>query len=83
LWSIVKTTGRPLHESLTEVWNWPNTITLFVALRQKYDSFMELSEVPPEEHWDYPRLIRQHIEKLYPGMRDKSTTDINLEEVED
>jgi hypothetical protein len=47
----------------------------------KYDSFLELSEVPPEEHWDFPHLIRQHIERLYPGMK-KSSAEISTDDVE-
>jgi hypothetical protein len=81
LWSIVKTSGRPLHTSLTNVWDWPNTITTLIALRQRYDSFSELSEMPPEEWWDYPHLIRQHIEKLYPGLN-KSSAEFSTDDVE-
>jgi len=52
-----------------------------VALRQRYDSLMELSDVPPEEYWDYPALIRRHIENLYPGMN-KSSADVSTDDVE-
>lgn len=77
----MKNTGRPLHADLVNVWDWPNTITYLIALRSKYDSFAELSEVPPEEYWDYPHLIRQHIEHLYPGMN-KSSADVSVDEIE-
>jgi len=81
LWSIVKATGRPLHPTLTDVWNWPNTITFFIALRQRYDSFAELSEPLPQEHWDFPHLIKRHIERLYPGAN-KSSADVEVSEIE-
>jgi len=77
----VKQTGRPLHADLVDVWDWPNTITYLVALRMKYDSFQEMSEVPPEEHWDYPALIRRHVETLYPGLK-KTSVEISADDVE-
>lgn len=82
LWSIVKNTSRPLHSDLTDIWDWPNTVTYLVALRQRYDSYLELSEVPPEEHWDFPRLIQLHIEKLYPSMKNKSSAEVDITDIE-
>jgi hypothetical protein len=48
----------------------------------KYDSFSELPETPPEEHWDFPKLIERHIEKLYPHMKSSGSVDVNIEELE-
>ena len=82
MWRLTKNTSRPFHPDLADTWDWPNTVTFFVGLRMKYDSFLELSEVPPEEHWDFPHLIDKHIEKLYPHIKKASTVDLNLEELE-
>lgn len=81
MWGIVKNTGKPLHTDLIDIWDWPNTITYLVALRTKYDSFLELSEIPPEEYWDYPHKIRDWIERLYPGMK-KSSAEFSTDDVE-
>lgn len=81
MWTIAKHTGRPLHPDLGDAWDWPHTITNVVALRQRYDSYQEMSEPPPEEWWDFPHLIRQHIDKLYPSHK-KTTTDVEVTEVE-
>ena len=82
LWGIIKKTGRSLHPDLEDVWNWPNTISYLIALRTKYDSFLELSEVPPEEHWDYPYLINRWIERLYPNSKNKSSAEVDISEIE-
>lgn len=69
--------------SLGEIWDWPNTITYLIALRMKYDSFLELPEVPPEEHWDYPVYIKRHIEKIYPHTKtNKTSMEVDMEEIE-
>lgn len=86
-WTIAQKTGRPLHSDLTAAYDWPNTITLAVALRLRYDSYLELPEVPPEEIWDYPRLMRQWINRLYPqssgGEVNGSYAEINTSDIED
>lgn len=81
MWNIAKSTGRPLHPSLPDVWNWPYTITQAVHLRQRYDSYLELTEAVPEEHWDYPHLVRRHIERIYPSKK-KTSGEIDVAEVE-
>lgn len=85
MWTIAQKTGRPLHPDLVYVFDLPNTITLALALRMRYDSYMELTEVPPEEYWDYPHLIRQWIDRLYPsrgGEIKGSYAEVNLEDIE-
>ncbi len=83
MWSLAKNTGRHIHQTLpVNLWEWPNTVTLAIALRQKYDSFQELTEVPPEEHWDFPYLIKRWIERLYPHTKNKSGADIDIGDVE-
>lgn len=82
MWSLVKNTGNAIHKGLpVNIWEWPNTVTFAIALRQKYDSFLELPEVPPEEHWDFPDLITRHIEKIYPHMK-KSSAEYDSSAVE-
>lgn len=81
MWNIAKSTGRPLHPSLPDVWEWPHTITYVVSLRQRYDSYLELSEPIPVEWWDYPGKVRMHIEKLYPSKK-KTTHDIDFSSME-
>jgi len=49
----------------------------------RYDSYLEMIEVPPEEHWDFPRLIRQHVERIYPSVKNKTSADISVDDVED
>lgn len=83
MWNIAKTTGRPLHPSLPDMWDWPHTIANVVMLRQKYDSFGELSEPVPEEIWDFPHLVRRHVEKLYPSKNNKKTfAEVDMNEIE-
>jgi hypothetical protein len=83
VWGFAKLTGRPIHPSLKEVYDWPHTITTVCALRQKYDGFLELSEPPPIEWWDFPRYIQLHLEKLYPNMKEKKQhLEIDLDDVE-
>jgi hypothetical protein len=48
----------------------------------RYDSYQELIEVPPEEHWDFPKLIERHIERLYPSVK-KTSADVSVDEVEE
>lgn len=43
-----------------------------------YDSLQELPEQLPEEHWDYPHIVRRHIDKIYGK---KKETDIFVEEL--
>lgn len=81
MWNIAKSTGRPLHPSLGDMWEWPHTITYVVALRQRYDSYLELSEPIPEEWWDYPHKVRMHVEKLYPSKK-KTSAEFELSELE-
>lgn len=82
MWAIAKATGRPLHPELgNDVWDWPHTITQVVALRQRYDSLQEMAEPPPEEWWDFPHLIRQHIEKLYPSSK-KTAAEVDVTDIE-
>lgn len=83
MWSIVKTSGRSIHPSLGDFWEWPHTITTMIGLRMRYDSYLELSEPPPEEHWDFPEIIRRHIEKLYPNIKGGSGAEISSEDIED
>ena len=52
----------------------PNTISLALSLRMQYNSYMEFSEPLPEEYWDFPHLVREHLEKIYPHMRKASET---------
>lgn len=75
--------GQPLHPILRDEPEWPNTITHIIALRMRYDSYQELIEVPPEEHWDFPSIIRSHIDRLYPNMKQKTSTEYSVDEVED
>lgn len=83
MWSLAKQTNGKMHHNLPmNLWEWPNTVTLAIALRQKYDTFQELTEVPPEEYWDFPFLIRRWIERIYPHMKNKSGADINPDDVE-
>lgn len=80
MWAIAKDTGTALHSSLKNVVDFPHTITSAIALRRRYDSFYELPEIPPEEWWDFPHLIRRHIDKLYPSSknRDNIVTDDSI-----
>jgi AMMECR1 domain-containing protein len=48
----------------------------------RYDSYLELPEVPPEEWWDFPDLIRRHIEKVYPHTKSSSSAEIAVDDVE-
>lgn len=84
MWTIFKTSGLPFHPSLTYAREWPNTITQLLLLRKRYDSYQELSEPVPQEHWDYPHLVREHIDKLYPSRKNKKLTsiEINSDDVE-
>lgn len=82
-WTIAKKTGRPLHPDLEAVYDWPNTITYIVGVRMRYDSYLELMEVPREEIWDYPHLIREHIDKLYPKPKNSSTIQVDAEDIDD
>jgi len=88
MWNIAKTTGRPLHEDLLSVWDWPHTITYAVMLRQRYDSYLELIEPVPEEYWDYPQFVRAHVDKLYPSLSSNksstgTTATVDIEDIED
>jgi hypothetical protein len=62
---------------------WPHTITSIVALRQRYDTYAEFTEPLPQEHWDYPHLVRAHIERMYPSRGGSTSHDINPDMVED
>lgn len=81
MWSVAQSTGRPIHPSLGDMWLWPHTVMYAVMLRQKYNSYLELSEAPNENIWDFPHLIRAHIEKLYPS-KNKASGDIVVDDVE-
>jgi len=83
LWGIARNTGRPLWTDLEYASEWPHTLTHVVSLRQKYDSFLELSEPVPEEWWDIPHLVRRHIEKLYPSKKGSSVAEVNVSDIED
>jgi hypothetical protein len=50
-------------------------------MRQRYDSYLELSEPVPEELWDHPHLVRRHIERLYPS-KNKTHADIDVGDIE-
>lgn len=78
---MTKTTGVPIHPSLHHPINWPYTVAYAVALRQQYDSYQELPEPVPEEHWDHPHLVRAHIQKLYPSPK-KEAGEFSIDEVE-
>lgn len=82
MFGLSKLQGRPIHPDLPHVFDWPHTIVTVCALRQKYDSFLELTEVPPEEWWDHADYIEKHIEKLYPGSKKKTHLDIQLADVD-
>jgi hypothetical protein len=81
MWTIAKSSGRPLHPCLETPWNIPYTIAHVISLRIKYDSYLELPEPVPEEYWDYPHYVRSHIEKLYPHTK-KTSLEIAPTEVE-
>lgn len=81
MWSVAEKTGRPLYPSLRDVWDWPYTVMTVVQLRRRYDSYLELSEPIPEEHWDYPHLVRRHIERLYPRQQ-KSELEVPMSDIE-
>jgi len=61
----------------------PNTISMLIKLRMRYDSYQELPEMPPEEWWDYPQYINAHIEKLYPSIKKNNSVEVEVEEIED
>lgn len=62
----------------------PSTISYLISLRIRYDGYGELLEVPPEEHWDYPHLIRKHMEQLYPTLnKNKSNISVDEDEIEE
>jgi hypothetical protein len=82
MWGLSKANGRAVHPDLETMWDWPHTITTACALRQKYDSFLELPEMPPVEWWDYPDYIDRHVEKLYPSSK-KSHYEVPLDDVDD
>lgn len=82
MWHVAKSSGRPLHPSLQNAIDWPFTVSQVMMLRQKYDSYLELSEPVPEEYWDHPHLVRRHIDKLYPSKK-KTSADIDLATVEE
>lgn len=71
-----------LHPSLYEEWDWPHTIVYVLALRRQYNSYLELPKPIPEEHWDFPHLVRQHIDDMY-SSKDKSTAQVDIEEIEE
>ena len=79
MWSIAKSTGRPIHPQLPDMHEWPHTITACVTLRARYDSYQEFSEPIPQEYWDFPHLVRQHIEKLYPSSAKKSSHEVDVD----
>jgi len=84
MWSIAKSTGRPLHSDFQDVYEWPHTLTYTVALRQRYDSYLELIEPLPEEFWDYPHLVRDHIERIYPSSKKgRSSAEVDAGDVEE
>jgi hypothetical protein len=83
MWSIARSTGRPLHPDLVNMQEWPHTITTITALRQRYDSYAEFSEPLPQEHWDYPHLVRAHIDRMYPSSKKRTTHDVQLSMVEE
>jgi hypothetical protein len=60
---------------------WPHTVTTIVALRQRYDSFSEFSEPLPQEHWDYPHLVRAHIERMYPSASKKTSHEVDFNSI--
>jgi len=82
MWGVAKSTGRPLHPDFSDVWDWPHTLSYVVSLRQRYDSYLELIEPLPEEHWDYPHLVRQHIERIYPNSKNKRSGGDEVVEIE-
>ncbi len=68
------------------MYDWPNTITLAIALRLRYDSYLELPEVPDESIWDFPWLIRQWIDRLYPnkgGEHHGSYAEVDSNDIEE
>lgn len=79
---MAKNTGRPLWFSIEEVIDLPHTLTYVIMMRQKYDSFSELSEPVPEAWWDYPHLVREHIEKLYPSSSKGGKSTIEVGQME-
>jgi hypothetical protein len=81
MWNIAKSTGRPLHPSLPDVWDWPYTVAHAVMIRQRYDSYLELPESLPEEHWDFPYLVRRHIERVYPSSK-KTQAEVDVSDIE-
>jgi len=82
MWGLTKLHGRPIHPELQDMYDWPHTITAICAIRQKYDGFQELPEVPPVEHWDFPAIIDRHIEKIYPSSR-KKNYEVDVTDVDD
>jgi hypothetical protein len=62
---------------------WPHTITTITALRQRYDSYSEFTEPLPQEHWDYPHLVRAHIDRMYPTRAGRSTHEIDSDSIEE
>ena len=73
-------TKRSLDTSLDCVRDIPNTISMAMMLRLQYNNYLEFSEPLPEEHWDFPHLVKAHIDKLYPGVN-KTTSEVSTEEV--
>lgn len=83
MFGLSKLQGRPIHPDLPHMHDWPHTISTVCALRQKYDSFQELLEVPPEEIWDFSFEIDKWIERLYPNSKKRTSLDIPVAEVDD
>jgi hypothetical protein len=50
-------------------------------IRQRYDSYLELPESLPEEHWDFPYLVRRHIERVYPSSK-KTQAEVDVSDIE-
>lgn len=67
--------GEFSFENVVEL---PFTWTYAFTQRMYYDSLAELPEQLPEEHWDYPHLVRRHVDKIYGKKRE---SDIPLEDL--
>lgn len=85
MWGYAKNAGRPLWYDLHTAKDLPHTITFAMSLRERYNSYLELSEPIPEEYWDHPHLCRSWINRLYPGSKKGNTSgvlELNENEIE-
>lgn len=73
---LVKLNGS--FSSFEDIVDLPFTWTYAFNQRMYYDSLQELPEQLPEEYWDYPHMVKRHVDKIYGRKRE---TEIPFEEL--